>query len=111
MSKEQATIRRRQSGMADVLDSISGVDHAGSPGILARVFAEVSVPTAVDRYFACHPLAVSGAEGEGSVPTLAVDASQKLYVAVLGPKVPVAGSRGSRAGRSSWSSRRPSAST
>jgi hypothetical protein len=84
-------LRRRQTEMEPMLDQQLGQTVTQGPSLLVQVFAETTVPTAALKYFACHPLTISGSESEGTVPTLTVDTTQKLYVAVLGSKVPVAG--------------------
>jgi hypothetical protein len=89
--RELRTLRRRQAELADRLARDPGDTLAQGPALLVKVFAETAVPTATLKYFACHPVKVGGAESEGTAPTLTADASQKLYVAVLGGPVPVAG--------------------
>jgi hypothetical protein len=89
--RELTALRRRQAELAERLDRDPGDTLAAGPALLVQVFAEAAVPTVALKYFACHPVKVGGAETEGTAPTLAADAGQKLYVAVLGTPVPVAG--------------------
>lgn len=58
--------------------------------MLVQVFNNGSIPTTVDKYFACHPVEPGGAECEGCTPTFTAD-SGTVFVLVIGPRVPVAG--------------------
>lgn len=89
--RELTLLRRRIDNLETVLDSQRGQTQAGTVTILVQVFQETAIPTESGKYFACHPVAISGTESEGSMPTFTPDTTQKLYVAILGTQVPVAG--------------------
>ena len=66
-------------------------DQDESQCLLVKTFAESSYPTAAGSYFACHPVGLSGTEGEGDVATQTEDTSETVYAFNLGSTVPDAG--------------------
>ncbi len=89
MSSEARTIRERLADAERRLDAAR--DRVAPLGgyQLYRVFAEATLPTAPERYYAGHPVAVSGPQAEGAVLTLTPDTGRTEYIAVFGraPKV------------------------
>jgi hypothetical protein len=89
IEREITTVRRRQADFnADARDGIT-IDCGAS--LVAVTFAEAAYPTAAASFYACHPVAVGGTEGEGQAVTLTGDATQKFYAANLGTAIPPAG--------------------
>jgi hypothetical protein len=93
VSRELRTLRHRQADLVARRDHRPGTTIMQGPVRAVQVFAQAAVPTTVPRYFACHPLVTGGVEGEGQALVATPDTAQVLYVAVLGPRVPVAGDR------------------
>jgi hypothetical protein len=93
MDRELRVLRHRQAGLVAARDFRPGTTIMQGPVRAVQVFAEAAVPTTVPRYFACHPLVTGGVEGEGQALVATPDTAQVLYVAVLGPRIPVAGDK------------------
>jgi hypothetical protein len=91
MADEYRTLRTRMAALRAARQRTSAESPDPPARMVGRVFEESTLPTTVPKYFAVHPVDVGGAEGEGDAPTLAERADETLYVAVLGPQVPVAG--------------------
>jgi hypothetical protein len=91
--RELRILRHRHTHLIAARDHQPGYAIMPGPVRAVQVFAEAAVPTTVPRYFACHPLTTGGTEGEGQALVATPDTAQVLYVAILGPRVPVAGDR------------------
>lgn len=65
--------------------------EAGSESAVLRTKAVGTYPTAAGSYFACSPVAVGGAEAEGTAATLSVDTSRTIYAYNLGSSIPPSG--------------------
>lgn len=69
----------------------SSESYAGESGVmLCQVVDLGNIPTVLPGIFAVHPVRVSGPNGEGQTPTVAVSSST-VFVTVVGAVPPVAG--------------------
>lgn len=62
-----------------------------SASFVGRIVDHGAFPNVVDRWIVVNPVAVSGAETEGSPPTKTVDAATDVYVSWVGPILPAVG--------------------
>ena len=79
----------RRRSIASDLPTLAAAPLSGR-SIVVKVVNDGAIPTAVPKYFACVPVTPSGVETEGGSRTL-TDGSGRVYVCVLGPAVPMAG--------------------
>ena len=64
---------------------------AATPRFVGQVVNGGAIPTATDRIYLVNPIQLSGAEAEGAAATVAVDATRKVPVVVIGSTAPKAG--------------------
>lgn len=88
-----ALLRRRQDELAIDADALRGRSVTCAPAMVVQTFAEGTYPTAAGRYFACHPVVVSGIEDENENVLTAPDTNTIMYVANLGSAIPPAGTK------------------
>ncbi len=91
----QASTRRNASEVRDdaLLDSLSRRDRDprfGSPSLVAQTTTIAAYPTSAQRFFACVPQTVLGAEVEGG-PALVPPGTSTFFALNLGTAVPPTG--------------------
>ena len=79
----------RRRSIASDLPTLAAAPLSGR-SIVVKVVDDGAIPTTVPKYFACVPVTPSGTETEGGSRTL-TDGTGRIYVCVLGPAVPMAG--------------------
>jgi hypothetical protein len=90
MHDESRILRDRLAALGVDLDAAAPAGVGGAARILLSVFDGGAIPTAADRYFLGHPVALGAAESEGAAPAPAVDAGTVVpFAAIRG--VPKAG--------------------
>ena len=94
MNRQSSDEARRLRGLDDaLLDSLSRRDRAGSFGsssLVARTKAIATYPSSAQRFFACVPQTVLGAEVEGGPATFS-PGSATFFALNLGTAVPPTG--------------------
>lgn len=90
---ELSTMRRRHADLEDDADARPGVTVNCAPVLAVATYAKSSYPATASAYYACHPIAVSGAESEGSAVVTTTDTAQTVYALNLGSAVPPAGTK------------------
>lgn len=88
-----ALLRRRQDELATEADTRRGRAVTCAAALVVQTFAQTTYPTAAGRYFACHPVVVTGTEAEGSTVMTAAATDVILYVANLGSAIPPSGTK------------------
>jgi hypothetical protein len=88
---EARLLRTRLAALEARADALGERGDSGARRMVARVFNAGAIPATTGKFFACHPVAVTGDEAEGATPSLTVDTSQVIYVDVLGTRVPAVG--------------------
>lgn len=87
---ETRQLRSRVRALRDAMDGRVPGDNRRTPLAACKVFAEAAVPTSAGKFFACHPVDVSGVV-PGGTAVFTADTEKTMYVDVLGPRVPVTG--------------------
>jgi hypothetical protein len=87
---EIRTLRSRVDDLAARLGSALDRDRSDSPSVLGKTFALSVYPTAAGRFYAMHPVALSGTPSEGATPTVTVGTTY-FYAYNLGSAIPPAG--------------------
>jgi hypothetical protein len=91
--REISILRRRHDELGDATDERRGLTVNCMPAVVVVTYAKSSYPTVAGSYYACHPVAVSGTESEGSTLVATTDTTQTLYVLNLGTAIPPAGTK------------------
>jgi len=87
---DQRTDRDRTQDLRGRLDALRGDRAPRLVAQVGRVYNAGSMPSSTGKFFALHPVALTGAEAEGGALSQAPALAQDL-VYVIGSRVPVAG--------------------
>lgn len=80
---ESRLLRER---IASLEDRILRRLEARAPGVhrlVGQVYSQGAIPTTSGKFYACHPVTVTGTETEGSAPVLTADATRSFLVDLI----------------------------
>jgi hypothetical protein len=88
---ELRTLRGRVADLEALLGRSAGGGPAPTPRMVGQVFNAGAMPTSCGKYFATHPVEVTGPQSENALATFAADATRTALVRVLCSSPPAAG--------------------
>lgn len=87
------TLRERQNEAANLLDRSAPATIVCSAAMVAQTFTKDVYPAGPGTFYACHPILITGTEGEGDSPTFTVDTDTTIYVLNVGSSTPPSGTK------------------
>ena len=84
LAAEDRIVRARDGALAAAIDHSVPAATGGTPRRLVQIINGGSMPSSPDHFFLAYPIELDGAETEGGAGTPVDDASQPIFVDVLG---------------------------
>jgi hypothetical protein len=103
---ETRLLRERVAALEARLGRLAAAGVGGTHRMVGRVFSQGAIPTTSGKFYACHPVTVTGTETEGATPVKTVDTSQAFLVDLLGGSAAVGDDLVCRRVRHRWVARR-----
>jgi hypothetical protein len=105
-ANEARLLRERGDALEARLGRLAAAGAGGTHRMVGRVFSQGAIPTTAGKFYACHPVTVTGPVTEGSTPVKTVDTGQAFLVDLLAGSAAVGDDLVCRRVRHRWVARR-----